>query len=83
MVNLYTRPIQRIWGTEKVPVTHTRARKDRNQMLEEHIRTKDYITEEEINKMSFANARRILERYTKKKGVVFDYIGDDKWVILK
>lgn len=83
MANLYTRPINRIWGTEKVPVTHTKVRKNRTQMLEEYIAKNDFITEDIIADFSYPNPIATMASYTRRKGVIFEYIGDGRYVIIK
>ena len=75
---------QRIWGVEKVHVPRKLVKyRSRSELLDEHIKAKDYITRDDLNKMSFPNADLVIKNYTRRKGVEFEYIGDGKWVILK
>jgi hypothetical protein len=83
MADLYRRPIRRIWGIEKVVVTHTQVRKDRTQMLEDYIKNNDFITEDVIASFSFPNPIATMRSYTRRKGVIFEYIGDERYVIIK
>lgn len=52
-------------------------------LLHHYIMSHDVITEDIMHAMTFNNCEAALRNYTKRKGVIFEYIGNDTWVIIK
>ena len=76
--------IKRISGAEPRRILNRDKRPlSRQQTLENHVKLKEIITRDDLYSMSYNNPDKVLEKCAKRLDVWFEYIGDDKWVILK
>lgn len=58
------------------------ARPHRTELLDRYVKANEVINEDALFKMSFSNIDKVLERYTKKTGTQFEYVGNGKYVVL-
>jgi hypothetical protein len=83
MASKYSGRLKRVWGTEKIYFYKADRPKDKNVKLHKYITDHDFITQDVLDSLSYANTALVLKNYTKRHGIGFEYIGNDTWVILK
>jgi hypothetical protein len=59
-----------------------RGKPSRTVQLDKYVKASEIIDEDMLFKMFFSNIDKVLERYTKKTGTQFEYVGNGKYVVL-